>query len=146
MFPPRMHLVGTVTCIKLSNFILDISQKADILPAVLSSSQQLESIPVVTMSPTVNATIDLNNVRREEMASPSHSSPEPHIDPHSSPSPEPPSFINPVSPERLRDAEPAATRTAEPTKVPLTCCKHLACLLHTSACSCSTTCSLSFPS
>lgn len=110
--PVQVHTVDSSAYKPLPN-----QPKADILPAVLSSSQQLESIPVVTMSPTVNATIDLNNVRREEMASPSHSSPEPHIDPHSSPSPEPPSFINPVSPERLRDAEPAATRTAEPTKM-----------------------------
>ncbi|XP_067871785.1 tight junction protein ZO-1 isoform X4 [Heterodontus francisci] len=91
--------------------------KADIPLAVLNSSQQLESISVVTVPSTVNTTVDLANVRLEEIAPPRYSSPEPQSDPYSRPSPEPPQVIHSVSPERLRDPEPTATRTAEPTKI-----------------------------
>ncbi|XP_072138192.1 tight junction protein 1 isoform X1 [Mobula birostris] len=90
---------------------------ADILPAVLNSSQQLESVPVVTMPSAVNTTVDLNNVRLEEVASPPHSSPEPQVDPYSKPSPEPSRVIRSVSPQRLTVPEPTAARTAEPTKM-----------------------------
>ncbi|XP_067829511.1 tight junction protein ZO-1 isoform X2 [Heptranchias perlo] len=91
--------------------------KADIPPAIPNSSQQLESISVVTVPSTVNTTVDLTNVRLEEIAPPPHNSPEPQIDPYSKPSPEPPRIIHSVSPERLRDPEPTAARHAEPTKM-----------------------------
>uniref|UniRef100_UPI00398F2C09 tight junction protein ZO-1 isoform X4 n=1 Tax=Pristiophorus japonicus TaxID=55135 RepID=UPI00398F2C09 len=91
--------------------------KAEIPPAVPNSSQNLESISVVTEPSPVNTTVDLTNVRLEDIAPPPHSSPEPQIDPYNKPSPEPPRVIRSVSPERLRDPEPTAARTAEPTKM-----------------------------
>ncbi|XP_051898410.1 tight junction protein ZO-1 isoform X2 [Pristis pectinata] len=111
-FPAQMHKVDPSVYKPLPN-----QPKTDILPAVLNSSQQLESIPVVTMPSAVNTTVDLNNVRLEEMASPPHSSPEPQIDSYSKPSPEPSRVIHSVSPKGLTDPEPTAARTAEPTKI-----------------------------
>ncbi|XP_048376596.1 tight junction protein ZO-1 isoform X1 [Stegostoma tigrinum] len=111
-YPVQVQRVDSPVFKPLSN-----QQKADIPSAVPSSSQQLESISVVTVPSSVSTIADLNNVRQEEIAPPPHSSPESQIDPYRKLNPELPPVIHSVSLERLRDPEPTATRTAEPTKI-----------------------------
>ncbi|XP_060709879.1 tight junction protein ZO-1 isoform X1 [Hemiscyllium ocellatum] len=110
-YPVQVQRVDSPVYKPLSN-----QQKADIPSAVPNSSQQLESISVMTVPSRVNTIVDPSNVRQEENAPP-HSSPESQIDPYRKPSPELPHVIDSISPERLRDPEPTATRTAEPTKM-----------------------------